>query len=207
MRRKEFTIEQEEEIESFLAEKTYGFLGTVSPKGKPGVTPLNFVYDGSYFYFHGSLAGEKMKHLKANDGVSFSVAEEYALIPSYFSDPLLACPATAYFKSVTVHGYAEKVTDLHEKAKALSLFMKKLQPEGGYTPIDADDTSYTGQLKAVAVIRIIPEEITAKFKFGQNLEPQKHQEILDRLEERGTEKDLETTELMRKYCPFHADKS
>lgn len=205
MRRKEFAIEQEAEIKTFLDEKTFGFLGTVSPEGDPHITPLNFVYDNGYIYFHGSLAGEKMKHLKVKTRVSFHVAEEYALIPSYFSDPLLACPATAYFKSVSVLGHAEKVSDLSEKAKALSLFMNKLQPEGGYTPIDAEDPLYKGQLKAVAVIRIVPDQVTAKFKFGQNLEPQKHEKIQALLEERGVNKDAETAELMRKFCPFHTD--
>ncbi|MBD7969706.1 pyridoxamine 5'-phosphate oxidase family protein [Paenibacillus gallinarum] len=205
MRRKEFTIEQEAEIEAFLAEKTYGFLGTISVDGDPHITPLNFVYDNGYVYFHGSLAGEKMKHLKAKTRVSFNVAEEYALIPSYFSDPLLACPATAYFKSVTVFGHAEKVSDPSEKAKALSLFMNKLQPEGGYTPIIANDALYKGQLKAVAVIRIVPDRVTAKFKFGQNLEQSKHEKVQALLEERGTNKDVETAELMRKFCPFHTD--
>ena len=207
MRRKEFTIEQEVEIKAFLSEKTYGFLGTIRSDGDPRVTPLNFVYDSGYIYFHGSLAGEKMKHLKAETRVSFTVAEEYALIPSYFSDSLLACPATAYFKSVTVLGHAEKVTDLSEKAKTLSLFMNKLQPEGGYTPIDTEDPLYKGQLKAVAVIRIVPSQVTAKFKFGQNLEPHKHKRMQALLEERGTNKDLETAELMRKYCPFHTDQT
>lgn len=207
MRRKEFSIEQKKEIEAFLAEKTYGFLGTISLEGNPCVTPLNFVYDGSYIYFHGSLAGEKMKNLKKTERVSFNVAEEYAILPSYFSDPLLACPATSYFKSVTVHGYAEKVIDLDEKAIALSLFMKKLQPEGGYTPIEADNPLYEGQLKAVAVIRIVPEQITAKFKFGQNLEPHKHEEIQAMLKERRMGKDMETVEMMRRYCPYHDDRS
>lgn len=204
MRRKEFTIEQEEEITEFLSTQTFGFLGTVSPDNKPRVTPLNFVYDEGCFYFHGSLAGEKMKHIKANSTVSFTVAEEYSLIPSYFSDPLLACPATAFFKSVSASGHAEKVIDLKEKARALNRFMEKLQPEGGYLPIDADDPRYTGELKAVAVVRIVPETLSAKFKFGQNLKQDRHEHLQEQLEQRGEAKDAATVEMMRKYCPFHS---
>lgn len=148
-----------------------------------------------------------MKNLKKTERVSFNVAEEYAILPSYFSDPFLACPATSYFKSVTVHGHAEKITDLGEKVIALSLFMKKLQLEGGYTPIEADNPLYEGRLKAVAVIRIVPEQITGKFKFGQNLEPHKHKKIQVMLKERRMGKDMETVEMMRKYCPFHEDHS
>ncbi|MMZ62266.1 Pyridoxamine 5'-phosphate oxidase [compost metagenome] len=139
MRRKEFHVEDKQEIEMFLKEMSFGFLGTVGSDGWSRVTPLNFVYDGNYFYFHGSLAGEKMKHLAHDPRVSFTVAKEYAIIPSYFTDPLLACPASAFFKSVMVRGIVEKVEDLNEKASAFTMFMEKLQPEGGYQPITAEE--------------------------------------------------------------------
>lgn len=134
MRRKEFKVDQEEELVSFLNGMSFGFLGTSDGQGQPRVTPLNFVYTDGCFYFHGSHAGGKMKSIRNQQKVCFTVADEYALIPSYFSDPELACPATAYFKSVTAYGTAEPVEDINEKAGVLSLFMKKLQPEGGMIP-------------------------------------------------------------------------
>lgn len=205
MRRKEFAMcENEQEIESFLREMTFGFLGTVGSDGMCRVTPLNFVYGKGYFYVHGSLAGEKMKHLKSNSNVSFTVAKEYAIIPSYFTHPQLACPASAYFKSVMVSGHVEIVDDMQEKADAFSMFMEKLQPEGGYDPIDPQDQLYAGQLKAVALIRIVPAKITAKFKFGQNLKPDKFETVVEALQERGESLDDETVKHMYKYCPFHS---
>lgn len=205
MRRKEFKVEDPRELEEFLQSMSFGFLGTADPEGRPSVTPLNFVYDGANFYFHGSRAGSKMKQLRARPEVCFTVADEYALIPSYFSDPELACPATAYFKSVTAYGIAELVEDPAEKAAALSLFMRKLQPEGGYAPIGAEDERYRGQLKGVAVVRIVPESLTAKFKFGQNLQETERERMIGSLARRGGERDEETAEMMRKYCPFHAE--
>lgn len=83
MRRKEFSVEEEQEIITFLDQCSFGFLGTVSPDGEPRVTPLNFVYMDGCFYFHGSLAGEKMKQIKQHSSVSFTVAEEFSLIPSF----------------------------------------------------------------------------------------------------------------------------
>ncbi|WP_055109188.1 pyridoxamine 5'-phosphate oxidase family protein [Paenibacillus ihumii] len=205
MRRKEFSMsENEQEIAKFLQEMTFGFLGTVGSDGACRVTPLNFVYGNGYFYFHGTRAGEKMKHLKANSQVSFTVAKEYAIIPSYFTDPQLACPASSYFKSVMVRGRAEIVEDLREKADAFTLFMEKLQPEGGYDPIDPDDQRYAGQLKAVALLRIVPEEISAKFKFGQNLKNNKFDDVVQGLQNRNRDIDLEAVEHMYKYCPFHS---
>ncbi|QSF44258.1 pyridoxamine 5'-phosphate oxidase family protein [Paenibacillus tianjinensis] len=204
MRRKEFKIEQEEEIREFLQGMSFGFLGTSDEQGAPRVTPLNFVYDQGNFYFHGSHAGGKMESIRQQKKVCFTVADEYALIPSYFSDPELACPATAYFKSVTAYGQAEIVEDSNEKAAVLSLFMQKLQPQGGYAPIVADDPRYRSRLKGVAVVRIVPEELTAKFKFGQNLKEDERAGVTRGLAERNGERDAETLEMMKKYCPYHS---
>lgn len=204
MRRKEFSMTEEAEITSFLQEMTFGFLGTVDKEGWSRVTPLNFVYDGACFYFHGSLAGEKMKHLAHDPRVSFTVAKEYAIIPSYFTDPKLACPASAYFKSVMVRGRVEKVDDLPEKARVFTLFMEKLQPEGGYAPIVPTDADYAGQLKAVALLRIVPEDISAKFKFGQNVKEPSFSHITTGLKQRDQELDQKTIDLMKQYCPAHS---
>ncbi|WP_145325154.1 pyridoxamine 5'-phosphate oxidase family protein [Paenibacillus xylanexedens] len=203
MRRKEFTVDEEQEITEFLDQCSFGFLGTVSPDGQPRVTPLNFVYMDGCFYFHGSLAGEKMKQIKQDSSVSFTVAEEFSLIPSYFNDPELACPATSFFKSVMAFGQAEPVKELEIKGKVLQRFMEKLQPQGGYVPIDATDSRYTGNLKAVAVVRIVPERISAKFKFGQNWSIDRLDHVRGELEQRNEGRDAETAAMMQKYCPFH----
>lgn len=203
MRRKEFTVEELEEIEQFLSEVSFGFLGMNSEDGFPRVVPLNFAYGNGVFYIHGSRAGEKMERMKEDNRVTFSAAKEYALIPSYFTDEHMACPATSFFKSITVRGHAEHVVDLEEKASAFSIFMSKLQPEGGYDTIDASDSRYASRLKGVALIKIVPEEWTAKFKFGQNVKDQERQQIINGLHQRGLDDDLITIEMMRKYGPHH----
>lgn len=201
MRRDEFAIEDPKEIEDFLNGMSFGFLGTVDEHGLPRVTPLNFVYVQESFYFHGSRLGEKMEHLRRTPAVSFTVADEYALIPSYFSDPEMACPATAYFKSVTAAGEAFLVDDPEEKALAMEAMMRKLQPEGGYRTIDAGDRAYASRLKGVAVIKLVPKRMSAKFKFGQNLKPDRLQDMIGRLEQRGRSRDGETAAHICKYYP------
>lgn len=205
MRRQEFQMqnEQEEEITAFLEEMSFGFLGLVDEDGTPIVTPLNYAYAGGKLYFHGSRIGEKMTALRRGSKVSFAVAREYAIIPSYFSDPLMACPATSYFKSVRIDGEAAIVDDPREKAFALEALMRKLQPEGGYKTIDADDPDYAPRLKGVAVVRIDPSSVVGKFKFGQNLKQQPRNAVENGLLDRGGEYDAETVELMRRYCPAH----
>ncbi|WP_219838469.1 pyridoxamine 5'-phosphate oxidase family protein [Paenibacillus sp. R14(2021)] len=202
MRRREFEIDGEQaEIEAFLQEMSFGFLGTVTSDGEPSMTPLNFVYVNGSIYFHGSRIGEKMTQLKQNQRVTFMAAKEYAIIPSFFSDPLMACPATAYFKSVRMDGQAVVVDDPAEKAAALEALMRKLQPEGGYKTIDAEDPDYVPRLKGVAVVRIDAERIVGKFKFGQNLKAAERQSITAQLAERNLPTDAETIALMNQYCP------
>jgi nitroimidazol reductase NimA-like FMN-containing flavoprotein (pyridoxamine 5'-phosphate oxidase superfamily) len=208
MRRKEFAIEadKEAEIKAFFAEMTFGFLGTMGPDGWPHVTPLNFVYFNNCIYFHGSKIGQKMEDLKHTaDKVTFSVAKEYAIIPSYFSDPKLACPATAFFKSVYMKGSAAIVVDLEEKAAALTAFMEKLQPEGGYEPITIENSAYVPQLKGVSVVKITIQDITAKFKFGQNWKEERIEHTADLLQERNRELDEATIALMKQFCPHHKE--
>ncbi|WP_438448141.1 pyridoxamine 5'-phosphate oxidase family protein [Gorillibacterium sp. sgz5001074] len=203
MRRTEFSVEEQAEIEAFLKECSFGYLGTVGEDGWPHLTPLNYVYRNGHIYFHGSRRGAKMSEIAAAKNVSFAVAREYAIVPSYFSDPRQACPATAFFKSVHIRGTAEPVEDLAEKADALSGLMEKLQPEGGYAPITPDDPAYRGELKGVSVVRINVSELTAKFKFGQNMDGERREKVMEGLQARGRPDDAETVELMKKYCPYH----
>lgn len=201
MRREEFDVQSREEIDAFLTEASFGFLGVMGSDGWPHMKPLNYAYTGGAIYVHGSAKGEKMDDLARNRQVTFAVAKEYAIIPSTFSDSPVACPATAFFKSVHIKGLADVVTDPGEKASALTALMEKLQPEGGYAPIDPEDARYKQMLKAVAVVRISLEEITAKFKFGQNLSEARREIVINRLEERGRPDDAATAGLMRAYAP------
>ncbi|NEW08194.1 pyridoxamine 5'-phosphate oxidase family protein [Paenibacillus sp. SYP-B3998] len=205
MRRKEFAVQEQEEVEQFLQETSYGYLATTGEEGWPHLTPINFVYLNGHIYFHGSRKGSKMTEIAASKKVSFAVSKEYAIIPSYFTDPRQACPATSYFKSVHIRGEAEPADDLVEKAEVLAALMSKLQPEGGYAPITPDDPTYRAELKGVSVVRLSIQELTAKFKFGQNLKEERRESIIQDLSERGLPDDLETAELMRKYCPFHQE--
>ncbi|MFD2612331.1 pyridoxamine 5'-phosphate oxidase family protein [Paenibacillus gansuensis] len=205
MRRKEFTIEDQAELEEFLTEESFGYLATAGVDGLPNIKPLNFVYTEGAVYFHGSRGGEKMKDLKRNNSATFAVAREFALIPSYFTDDTFACPATAFFKSVQMRGTIEVVEDLEEKARAFTAFMGKLQPEGGFRPFDHVDPDYIPRLKGVALLKLNPDEISAKFKFGQNMREADRDNIMTGLEQRDRPLDEETVRLMKKYCPAHKE--
>lgn len=203
MRRQEFAVMDTNEIEQFLGEQTFGYLATNGEDGFPSIKPLNFVYIQGVVYMHGSRSGQKMNEIRRDAKATFSVASEYALIPSYWVDPTYACPATAYFKSVMFKGNLSIVEEQAEKSLAFSAFMGKLQPEGGYEPFDSQTIDYTSRLKGVAVIRLTPEHLSAKYKFGQNLKETEREALIHELRHRGGVKDEETIQLMKQYCPHH----
>ena len=203
MRRKEFDQRNDEEIEQFLHEMSFGFLGMLSEDDWPHVIPLNFVYHKGAIYIHGSKIGEKIRCMAKNNKVTFTVAKEFAVIPSYFTDPIYACPATAFFKSVLARGRSELLEDLQEKAEVFTVLMEKLQPEGGYLPFDIQDSGYAAQLKSTAMVKIHIEQLTAKFKFGQNWPEKRITDVGEQLLERGKPDDAETVRLMKLYCPHY----
>ena len=154
------------------------------------------MHDEDTVYFHGSLSGRKMKTLKANPSVSFSIVENFSLIASYFSSTEgLACPATQFFKSIIIDGEVSIVTKKQEKVNAMTLLMQKLQPEGGYKPFE--DGVYEKMLNATAVLKIEVKELRAKFKFGQHLDKERFDMILSHLEKRDSQIDQETIKMMK----------
>ena len=196
-----FEIKDKTVIYDVLDKTEYGTLA-LSVDNKPYAVPVNFVRIDDTLYFHGALSNKKMKILAKNPQISFSVVENYALIDSDFSTTEeLACPATQFFKSVSVEGMTIMVTDRAEKAQVFTTLMQKLQPKGGYKPFS--DSDYDTAIKATAVVKIEVNHLSCKFKFGQHLSDERFDMILSHLEERGTEIDRKTIELMKEQRENH----
>ena len=173
----------------------YGTLA-LSDADVPYSVPVNFVHEGDVIYFHGSQSGRKMKMLRANPKVSFSIVENFSIIASYFSSANeLACPATQFFKSINIDGKVTIIEKKEEKIKALTLLMKKLQPEGGYKAFE--DALYEKMINATAILKIDIQELRAKFKFGQHLDESRFDMILSHLENRDSGVDKATISMMK----------
>lgn len=196
MRRKDFQELDRQSIEELLDAATHGFLSFVRPEGTPGIVAVNFVRVGPVIYFHGSPEGEKMRSLAANPEVALMVAGAMSLVPSYFTNSELACPASQFYRAVIVRGCVRIVEDHAEKAAVLQALMEKLQPEGGHAPIRATDSRYRRQLATTAVVALPMEQVSAKFKLGQNLPRNKRASIARQLAERGGPSDAETATAM-----------
>jgi nitroimidazol reductase NimA-like FMN-containing flavoprotein (pyridoxamine 5'-phosphate oxidase superfamily) len=191
-----FEIKNKTIINEVLNNAEYGTLA-ICDNNKPYSLPINFVELNNEIYFHGSKKGRKIDILKNNQFASFSVVESYSMIQSYFSsNDELACPATQFFKSIIIDGEIKFVENYDEKVKVLSELMKKLQKEGKYKPLSEE--VYQKTINATKIYKLIPNEIKAKFKFGQHLNQERFDMIIKHLEERGNEKDILTIKLMKK---------
>jgi nitroimidazol reductase NimA-like FMN-containing flavoprotein (pyridoxamine 5'-phosphate oxidase superfamily) len=169
-----------------------GFLSLVTAAGYPRAIALNFAAIGETIYFHGALEGEKFELILSAPRAGFTIVKAYSYIPSNWSAPRYACPATQFFKSIEIKGTCSVVDDPAEKARGLGALMAKHQPEGGFDPIDPSVPVYAKALQGVGVFRVVPDSWTGKVKFGQN-EPEKLRRIfVEKLRERGGVMDEET---------------
>jgi len=191
MRRQKLEILDQEEIANVLSSSDWGTLG-ISQSGYPVLVPVNFVHIGSTIYLHSALGGEKFELCKKNPKGTFLVVQPYSILPSYFVESAGAWGATQLFKSVILRGRLHLVEGNEEKARALQALMVKLQPEGRYEPITAESDLYQNKLKQVAVIAFLIEDVTAKFKLGQDQTPAWRENIERCLLERGRVVDLLT---------------
>ena len=189
-----FEIKDKEVINDVLDKSEYGTLA-LCVDDVPYAVPVNFVRIEESIYFHGALSNKKMKMLHANPKVSFCVVENYALIDSDFSTHEgLACPATQFFKSVSMDGMAIVVESREEKALMFESLMKKLQPKGGYKTFS--DSAYDAAIKATSVVKIDVRDISCKFKFGQHLSDERFDMIVKHLKKRSNMIDKKTIEIM-----------
>jgi nitroimidazol reductase NimA-like FMN-containing flavoprotein (pyridoxamine 5'-phosphate oxidase superfamily) len=124
--------------------------------GEPYVVPLNFGIlstEPLVLVFHCAATGRKLEMMRRNPRVCFE-----ADLPGELRDGgEIACRWGMAFRSVIGWGRLEEICDEHEKKAALQALMDKYVPprEWAFEP---------DQLRAVVVLKLTLEEITAKQK-------------------------------------------
>jgi nitroimidazol reductase NimA-like FMN-containing flavoprotein (pyridoxamine 5'-phosphate oxidase superfamily) len=182
-------------IYEFLDEVEFGTLA-ICADNKPYSLPINFARVDKEIYFHGSRSGRKIDILDKNSLASFSAVKAFSLIDSDFSSSAgLACPATQFFTSVSIDGSIEFVEDYNEKVLALSSLMSKLQPKGGYKPLD--NSLYKKMIDKTTIYKLIPNQLNIKHKFGQQLPKERFDMIISSLLARSNSLDLQTVDMMK----------
>ena len=158
-------IKSKQKIIEFLNNESTGRIASIDKNGYPQIIPMNFVFTNDVIYMHSHVKGEKLQNITNNHKVGFEVDKNLEFLPSYFFDPNDASLADTLYISVVIKGIGKLIVEKNEMTIALNSLIKKYQPEGKCEPIKAEDDV----LNHVAVIKIIPETITGKYKIGQDM--------------------------------------
>ena len=185
-------IKSKEKISQFLNSEHVGRIASIDENGFPQVIPMNFVFLNDAIYMHSHTKGEKLDNIRNNSKVGFEVDRELEFLPSYFEDPKDASLADTLYISVIIKGNGLIIEDRSEKTVALNALMQKYQPEGKYEPL----TSQMQVVDEVAIIKVIPNSITGKYKIGQNLRPEDRIELAKRIFERNSPTAINTLKVM-----------
>lgn len=170
-------------------------VGWISPEGAPRIRALHVARLGDDLVCHGSERGEKAELL--GQTITISAHEVLAEIPSYFTDPERACPATTFYESAQATAAVEAIIEGPAKAAALEALMRRFQPEGGYAALDAADPRYTKAIAGVAVWRLRVHSLCGRLNLGQAKPLATRRALALALWRRGRGRDLETIERMR----------
>ncbi len=159
-----FQIKSEHRIIDFLNSQPVGRICSIDIDGFPQVIPMNFVFaktqhemkmnkhstllNSDAIYMHSHPFGEKIENIKRNSKVGFEVDQHVCFLPSYYFHPTDASQADTLYI-------------------ALNMLMEKYQTEGFYESLNQSMRS----VRAVSVIKVVPQDIRGKYKIGQHWTP------------------------------------
>lgn len=198
MRRSTFALSHTES-HHLLSQSKWATVALLNAQGHPQLKTMHVIWLDGIAYMHGSPKGERAE---SPDGAAqLQVEDVVASIPSYFTHPERACPATTFYRSVQVRGQLARVHDIARKAQVLNVLMTYNQPEGGYRPINHADRMYTNAIEQLDVLSMTPTEVVGKAKLGQQLKVEAAQRLLDNLWRRGQSGDLRAMSLIVDHHP------
>jgi transcriptional regulator len=182
----------EEEWRPFVESQGFGHLvapGVGLPY--PVVVPTQFVLTDEAVLMHFARPNPVLDAVAANPRAVLSVAGDWAFIPSSWKaigdeDPDLGIPTT-YYAAVQLAGAAEVRTDPTEVAEVLRRQLAALQPS---VPIADPLDAHAGRLSLIRAVVLSVEKVTAKFKYGGNVDVPHRESVIERLRARHGPGDL-----------------
>jgi transcriptional regulator len=181
----------EDEWRPFVESHPFGHL--VAPGGPeralPVVVPTQFVLDADTVWLHLVRGNPIFDALAENRRVLLSVADDWAFIPSSWKaigeeDPALGIPTT-YYGAVQLAGE----TTVHDErsvpgsvATILRRQLDRFQPEEA---VADPAVAHASKLLAILGLEIRIEHVTAKFKYGGNVDAAHRRGVVQRLGERA----------------------
>lgn len=185
-----------EVLASFMASQPLARLVSLDPEGFPrlGLHPFAWV-DGAWL-LHLPHRHPQVSDLRARPQALVSLDEPLAFIPSHWVDPEDGGLATNYYQQASWRCGVEWLEGEAGLLRVLSALMARHQPEGGHLPLDPQALVYRGAFRALVGLRLVPLDMSLRFKHGQNRSPAQKEAIAARLRARGGAGDLKAAEAL-----------
>jgi uncharacterized protein len=195
MRRKDKEVTGSAVFTEIIASCRVGWLAVNLPDGYPRVVPVNYVWHEEQVIFHGARQGKKFDLLAGGASVSFCAAEVLSLIPAAWMGES-ACGTNHFYRSALVFGRGEVLTDLRDKAAALTELAHKYEPGRERYVFNPGDENDARMVEKTAVFRVVPERITVKQNLAQGEPEEVRRRLVRFLNERNEDPDGRTAQLI-----------
>ena len=180
----------EEEWRAFVESHPFGHL--VAPGGPdrelPVVVPTQFVLAGRTVWLHLVRANPIFDALAENRRVVLSVADDWAFIPSSWKaigdeDPALGIPTT-YYGAVQLAGTATVHDERTAPGHVAAILRRQLAAFQPNVEVADPGEAHAAKLLGILGIEIRVELVTAKFKYGGNVDEAHRRAVVERLRTR-----------------------
>lgn len=180
----------EAEWRPFVEAHPFGHLVAPGGPGRalPVVVPTQFVLTDDTVWLHLVRANPVFEALAENPAVLLSVAADWAFIPSSWKaigeeDPALGIPTT-YYGAVQLSGTATVHDERMSPGAVTAILHRQLaafQPEVAVAdPAEA----HPAKVRAILGIELRVEHVSAKFKYGGNVDGAHRRAVAERLRRR-----------------------
>ncbi|HTR71676.1 MAG TPA: FMN-binding negative transcriptional regulator [Mycobacteriales bacterium] len=175
-----------DEWREFVAAQGFGHL--IAPgrdREVPVVVPTQFLLDGEEVLLHLARPNPVWRAIEENSTVVLAVAGDWAYVPGSWKaigdeDPAVGIPTT-YYAAAQLRCVARVIDDIDGKVAILRRQLAATEPASGI----ADPSVHERRLSGIRGLRLAVTEVTAKFKYGGNVDRPHREAVADRLAARN----------------------
>jgi len=180
----------EAEWRPFVEANSFGHLAAAGRnRDVPVVVPTQFVLEGDTVRLHLVRTNPIFSALAESPRVLLSVAGDWAFIPSSWKaigdeDPKLGIPTT-YYGAVQLIGTATVLDERHAPGSVAAVLRQQLQALQPNLPVADPEVDHPHKVLSILGISIAMDTVSAKFKYGGNVDEAHRLAVVDLLRARN----------------------